>query len=167
MHCKVMWQIAKSISNNQICTKFWSRRRLWEQLPLTTLLHLFCLEVHRKSSGSPAEVQWTEDLANITGFCLSPSEIQRKSSGSPAEVQRTQNSGQSNHFLILGGLSGLSLDFGWTSSGIQSCPTDFRRTVRWVRWKWQGPMKVHRSPLDKQWECKVLRKTKTLSGKKL
>ena len=40
------------------------------------------------------------------------------------EVQRTQNSGQSNHFLLLSGLSGLSLDFAWTSSGIQSCPTD-------------------------------------------
>ena len=116
----------------------------------------FCLEVHRKSGGSPAEVQWTENLANITGFCLSPSDIQWKSGGSPAEVQRTQNSGQSNHFLLLGGLSGLSLDFGWTSSGIQSCSTDFRRTVRWVRRKWQGPTKVRQSPLDKQWECKVL-----------
>ena len=70
------------------------------------------------------DVQWTEDLANITGFCLSPSEIQRKSNGSPAEVQWTQNSSQSNHFLLLGGLSGLWLDFGWTGSGIQSCPMD-------------------------------------------
>ena len=30
----------------------------------------------------------------------------------------------SNHFLLLSGLSGLSLDFAWTSSGIQSCPMD-------------------------------------------
>ena len=60
----------------------------------------------------------------MTGFCLSPAEIQQKSGGSPVEVQRTQNSGQSNHFLLLSGLSGLSLDFGWTSSGIWSCPTD-------------------------------------------
>ena len=67
---------------------------------------------------APAEVQWTEDLANITGFSLSPSEIQPKSGGSP------QNSGQSNHFLLLSGLSGLSLDFAWTTNGIQSCPTN-------------------------------------------
>jgi hypothetical protein len=79
------------------------------------------------------------------------------------EFQRTQKSGQSNHFLHLNGLSGLSLDFAWTSSRIQSFPmdsnrisTEFRWTVRWVRRKWQGPTKVQRSLLDKQWECEVL-----------
>ncbi|EDR06771.1 uncharacterized protein LACBIDRAFT_328502 [Laccaria bicolor S238N-H82] len=50
--------------------------------------------------------------------------VRWKSDGSPADVQQTQNSGQSNHFLLLSSLSGLSLDFAWTCSGIQSCPTD-------------------------------------------
>ena len=118
---------------------------------------ILVLEVHPKCGRSLAEVQWTEDLANITGFSLSPSEIQQKSSGSLAEVQQSQNSAQSNHFLLLSGLSGLSLDFAWTSSGIQSCPTDFRWTVHWVHRKWQGPTKVRQSLLDKQWECKVMK----------
>ncbi|KIJ94670.1 hypothetical protein K443DRAFT_27066, partial [Laccaria amethystina LaAM-08-1] len=50
--------------------------------------------------------------------------VRWKSSGSLTEFQRTQKSGQSNHFLHLSGLSGLPLDFAWTSSGIQSFPTD-------------------------------------------
>ena len=55
------------------------------------------------------------------------------------------------------------MDFHWTlaglaaeSSHVQWTPTDFRRTVRWVHRKWQGPTKVRRNLLDKQWECKVL-----------
>ncbi|EDR07405.1 uncharacterized protein LACBIDRAFT_327881 [Laccaria bicolor S238N-H82] len=95
------------------------------------LLYLFCLEihqksirspseVHQKSIRSPAEIQWTENLA----IMMVSASVHWKSDRSPAEVQWTQNSGQSNHFLLLSSLSGLSLDFAWTSSGIQSCPTD-------------------------------------------
>jgi hypothetical protein len=62
---------------------------------------------------SRPEVHRTKNLANMTGFCLCP-----------LEFQWTQKSGQSNHFLHVSGLSGLSLDVAWTSSGIQSFPTD-------------------------------------------
>ena len=48
---------------------------------LSTLLYLYCLEIHRKSVGSPSEVRWTENLASMTGFCLCPLEIRRKYSG--------------------------------------------------------------------------------------
>ena len=33
---------------------------------------------------------------------------------------------------------------------------ELRWTVCWIHWKWQGPTKVHRNPLENQWECKVL-----------
>jgi hypothetical protein len=33
---------------------------------------------------------------------------------------------------------------------------EVHRTVRWIRRKWQSPTKVHRSPSEKRWECKVL-----------
>ena len=149
MHCKVMWQIAKSISNILNSKAEGGCGNNYHYHPLAPFLLRSPSEVRWKSGRS----QWTEDLANITSFCLSPWEIQWKSSGSPAEVQRTQNSGQSNHFLLLG-LSGLSLDFGWTSSGIQSCPTDsdglsaesvrngrvWRKSVR-VRWTSSGSVK--------------------------
>ena len=121
----------------------------------------FCPEVHWKSSGSPAEVQWTEDLANMTDFCPSPVEIQQKSGGRLVEVQQTQISGHSNHFLLLSGLSGLSLDFAWTTSGIQSCPTDsVGLSAESI-----GNGRVWRSLLDKQWECKVLEIWIVLEGR--
>jgi hypothetical protein len=38
---------------------------------------------------------------------------------------------------------------------------EVHRTVRWIRRKWQSPTKVHRSPSEKQWECKVLARSDT------
>ena len=94
---------------------------------LSTLMYLFCLEIHWKSIGSPLEVQQTGDLASITGFCLCPSEIRRKSGGSPADIQRTQNPASPTiscfrvawadfHWTLPG--------LGWTNSGIQPDPMD-------------------------------------------
>ncbi|EDR00190.1 uncharacterized protein LACBIDRAFT_334437 [Laccaria bicolor S238N-H82] len=80
--------------------------------------------------------------------------VRWKSDGSPADVQRTQNSGQSNHFLLLSSLSGLSLDFAWTCSRIQSCPTDSDGLLTDCPLSPSEMAGSDESPLDKQWECK-------------
>ena len=54
---------------------------------LSTLLYLFCLEIHQKSVGSPLEVRRTENLTSMTGFYLCLSEIQWKSSGRPTDTE--------------------------------------------------------------------------------
>ena len=79
------------------------------------------------------------------------------------EVQWTQNSGQSNHFLLLGGLSGLSPDFAWTSSRIQSCPTVSNRLPMDCPLSSSEMAGSDESPLDKQWGCKVLKKSEIQS----
>ena len=48
----------------------------------------------------------------------------------------------------------------WTGQAAEFCqvqriPLEVRRTVRWVRWNWLGPVKVRWNPLEKRGECKV------------
>ena len=52
-------------------------------------------------------------------------------------------------------MAGLAADLV-ISDGFQQTPVEVRWTVRWIHRKWQGPTKVCRNPLEKQWECKVL-----------
>jgi len=126
---------------------------------LSTVLHLFCLEVHWVSSRSLVEVQWTEHLAKYELFLS-------LSSGSPLEVHW-----KSDRHRILASPTisaskwleqtfiGLCLDQQWNlviSNGFQQTPMELWWTVHWICWKWQGPTKVHQNPLEKQWECKVL-----------
>jgi hypothetical protein len=97
--------------------------------------------------GSPAEVQWTGDLCYFASFLpLEPSEVQRKSNGSPTifcfkvtspDFHRTR--------------TGQAAEFGQ----VRRIPLEVRRTVRWVRRNWLGPVKVRWNPSEKGGECKV------------
>ena len=79
MSTECIWQVTLSLFSN-LFIKI-------AHCILSTLLYLFCLEIHRKSVGIPSEVRWTENLTSMTGFCLCPLEIQRKSSGRPTDTE--------------------------------------------------------------------------------
>src|SRR6266446_5661314 len=48
-----------------------------------------------------------------------------------------------------------SPDFHRTWTGQAAEFGQVRRTVRWVRWNWLGPVKVRQNPSEKGGECKV------------
>ena len=70
-----------------------------------------CTFFAQKSIGSLVEVWQKSSGLRTQQILLVSASVHQKSSQSPVEVQWKSN-------------GGLSLDFAWTTSGIQSCPTD-------------------------------------------
>jgi hypothetical protein len=101
------------------------------------------------------EVRWTGDLSYFSSFLPrtigSPTEVQRKSAGLASPASPTFFCFKLTSPDFDRTLTGHAAEFGQ----VRRIPLEVRRTVRWVRWNWLGPVKVRRNPSEKGGECKV------------